>query len=62
MAADALAAACQSQPWGNGELVKADQFGEEPGHAGVLNFKKLNYNSQPYLAKAKKDSRSKNGD
>ena len=39
MAADALAAACQSQPWGNGELVKADQFGEEPGHAGVLNFK-----------------------
>jgi len=33
MAADAVAAACQPQPWGNGELVKADQFGEEPGHA-----------------------------
>lgn len=39
VAADAMTAARQPQPWGNGELVKADQLGEEPGHAAVLNFK-----------------------
>ena len=35
VAADAVATAGQTQPRGNGELVKADQLGEEPGHAGV---------------------------
>lgn len=34
VAADAMAAACQPQPRGDGELVEADQLGEEPGHAG----------------------------
>lgn len=35
VAADAMTAARQPQPWGNGELVEADQLGEEPGHVGV---------------------------
>ena len=35
VAADAVAAACHPEPRGNGELVEADQLGEEPGHAGA---------------------------
>ena len=34
VAADAVAAARQAQPRGDGELVETDQLGEEPGHAG----------------------------
>jgi hypothetical protein len=37
-----MSTARQTQPWGNGELVEADQFCEHPGHAAASTFRSYN--------------------
>jgi hypothetical protein len=39
---DPMPTARQLQPRGNGDLVKTNQLGKNPGHAGALKFKTQN--------------------